>query len=129
MRIAFFRLIAWQLVLSMFILGLAPGVEAGLAPSELINPTSGRVEDMNTIQKTIESKMVRERLEKLGFTADEVRSRLERLSDQQLHQLALNLDDIQVAGNDGLGIIVALLVIAILVVLLLQLTGHKVIVR
>jgi len=129
LRIAFFRLIAWQLVLAMLVLGIAPGVEAGLVPSELINPASDRVQDMSSIQKTIESKMVRERLEKLGFTANEVKSRLERLSDQQLHQLALNLDDLQVAGDDGLGIIVVLLVIAILVVLLLQLTGHKVIIR
>jgi len=113
----------------MLVLGIAPGVEAGLVPSELINPASDRVQDMSSIQKTIESKMVRERLEKLGFTANEVKSRLERLSDQQLHQLALNLDDLQVAGDDGLGIIVVLLVIAILVVLLLQLTGHKVIIR
>ncbi len=129
MRIAFFRLIAWQLVLAMLVLGMAPGVEAGLVPSELINPAADRVQDMSSIQKTIESKMVQERLEKLGFTAAEVKSRLERLSDQQLHQLALNLDDLQVAGDDGLGIIVVLLVIAILVVILLQLTGHKVIVR
>ena len=35
----------------------------------------------------------------------------------------------KVAGDDGLGIIIALLIIAILVVLLLQLTGHKVIVK
>ncbi len=129
MRIAFFRLIAWQLVLAMLVLGMAPGVEAGLVPSELINPAADRVQDMSSIQKTIESKMVQERLEKLGFTAAEVKSRLERLSDQQLHQLALNRDDLQVAGDDGLGIIVVLLVIAILVVILLQLTGHKVIVR
>jgi len=129
LRIAFFRLIAWQLVLAMLVLGMAPGVEAGLVPSELINPAADRVQDMSSIQKTIESKMVQERLEKLGFTAAEVKSRLERLSDQQLHQLALNLDDLQVAGDDGLGIIVVLLVIAILVVILLQLTGHKVIVR
>ncbi|MBI4687786.1 MAG: hypothetical protein HY756_08415, partial [Nitrospirae bacterium] len=54
-------------------------------------------------------------------------SRISQLSDQQVHQLALNLDEIK-AGDDGLGIIIALLVIAILVVLLIQLTGHKVVI-
>jgi len=55
--------------------------------------------------------------------------RLERLNDQQLHQLAQNIDNVKVAGDSGLGIVIGLLVIAILVVLLLQLTGHKVIVK
>ena len=119
----------WCMVFTMFILGIAPRVEAGMAPSEVINSAINRAQDMDTIQRLIESKLVRERLEKLGFTADEVKSRLERLSDQQLHELAQDLDNIKVAGNDGLGIVIAILVIGILVVILLHLTGHKVIVK
>lgn len=113
----------------MFIVGIAPGVEAGMAPSDIINSSINRTQDIDTIQKVIESKLIRERLEKLGYRGDEIQSRLERLSDQQLHQLAQNLDDLKVAGDSGLGIVIGLLVIAILVVFLLQLTGHKVIVK
>ena len=113
----------------MFIVGIAPGVEAGMAPSDVINSTINRTQDIGAIQKVIESKLIRERLEKLGYRADEVKSRLERLNDQQLHRLAQNLDNVKVAGDSGLGIVIVLLVIAILVVLLLQLTGHKVIVK
>ena len=40
----------------------------------------------------------------------------------------MNLDEIK-TGGDGLGVIIALLVIAILVVVLIQLSGHKVIVK
>ena len=129
MKIPFFKQIAWYLVIAMFIVGIAPGVEAGMAPSDLINSTLTRAQDIETVQKVIESKLIGERLEKLGYTADEVKARLERLSDQQVHQLAQNLDNVKVAGDSGLGIIIGLLVIAILVVLLLQLTGHKVIVK
>jgi hypothetical protein len=50
------------------------------------------------------------------------------MTDAQIHQLATNLDEVRV-GGDGLGVVIALLVIAILVVVLLQLTGHKVIVK
>jgi hypothetical protein len=129
LKLPFFKKIAWCLVFTMFIVGIAPGVEAGMVPSDVINQTMSRAEDIDTIQKVIESKLIRERLEKLGFTADEVQLRLERLNDQQLHQLAQSLDDVKVAGDGGLGIIIGLLVIAILVVLLLQLTGHKVIIK
>jgi hypothetical protein len=128
MRIPFFRQIAWYLVAAMFIIGIAPRVEAGFSPSEVIKAGFHRAADISKIRQVIETKMVRERLEKLGFTQDEVASRLGQLSDSQIHQLAQNLDDIQ-AGGDGLGIIIALLVIAILVVLLIKLTGHKVIVK
>jgi hypothetical protein len=34
-----------------------------------------------------------------------------------------------VAGNDGLGIIIAILIIAIIVVVVIQLTGHKIVVK
>jgi hypothetical protein len=74
-------------------------------------------------------KLVRERLKELGLSADEIQARLSQFSDPQIHQLALQLDELKVAGDDFLGIIILLLVIAILVVLLIQLTGHKIIIK
>ncbi|MBI5212755.1 MAG: PA2779 family protein [Nitrospirae bacterium] len=128
MRLPLMKEVTWYLVFAMFIIGIAPKVEAGFAPSELIALSKAdRAMDMEKIQKTLETKMIRERLEKLGFTQEEINKRLGQLSDQQIHQLTLQLDDLKV-GSDGLGIVIALLVIAILVVLLLQLTGHRVVV-
>lgn len=128
-RIPFMKEVAWYLVFAMFIIGIVPKVEAGFAPSEVIALSKvDRVADLERIQKVLETKMISERLEKLGFTHDEINSRLSHLSDQQVHQLALQLDDLKVGKDDGLGIIIALLVIAILVVILLQLTGHRVVV-
>jgi hypothetical protein len=72
--------------------------------------------------------MVKERLENLGFTKDEIQKRLSQLNDEQIHNLALNLDQLKV-GGDGLGVIVALLVIALLVVVLIYLTKHRVIIK
>lgn len=120
--------ITWYLVAAMFILGIAPGADAGLSPSDLIaQPEYNKSTDMNRVMKVIETKMVRERLGELGFTPEEIQSRLNQLTEEQLHRFASTLDELKV-GGDGLGIIITLLVIAILVVLLLQLTGHKVII-
>ncbi|MCK5140387.1 MAG: PA2779 family protein [Thermodesulfovibrionia bacterium] len=122
------KYITWFLVITMFLIGIAPRVDAGLSPSEVIAVSqTDRTSDLQKIQEFLEMKLIRERLEKFGFTQDEIQARLNQLSDQQIHYFAQNLDDLQV-GGDGLGIIIALLVIAILVVLLFQLTGHKVIV-
>ena len=129
MSIPLLRGITWYLVVAMFLIGITPKVEAGLSPSEVIvDGQNDRNHDIATIQGIIEMKMIKDRLEKLGFSTDEVNSRLDRLSNQQVHQLALQLDDIKI-GGDGLGVVIALLVIAILVVLLIQLTGHRVIIK
>ncbi len=129
MRIPLMKHVSWYLVAAMFIIGIAPKVDAGIAPSEAIAlQQTDRASDLEKIQKIIETKMVSDRLEKFGLTQDEIQKRLGGLSDQQMHQLALQIDDLKVGKDDALGIIIALLVIAILVVLLLQLTGHRVIV-
>jgi hypothetical protein len=62
------------------------------------------------------------------MTKAEVRSRLDGMTDAQIHQLATNIDEVRV-GGDGLEFIVVLLVIAILVIVIMQVTGHKVIVQ
>lgn len=128
MSMPLMRVVATYLIVAMFIIGITPKADAGLAPSELIAMSQiDRASDFDKIQKAIEIKMVSERLEKFGLTQDEVQARLGSLSDRQIHKLALQIDDIK-AGGDGLGIVITLLVIAILVVLLLQLTGQRVVV-
>ena len=125
----FMKQISWCLVFAMFIIGIVPRVEAGFAPSDVIALSQvDRAVDIDKIQKVLETKMVRERLEKLGYTQEEINDRFAQLSDRQIHNLALQIDEIKV-GGDGLGIVIVLLVIAILVVLLIQLTGHRVVVK
>jgi len=129
MRIPLMKYIACYLVFAMFMISIVPRVGAGFIPSEIIAPPQlDRTADLQKIQKVLETKMVRERLENLGFTESEIQKRLNQLSDEQIHNLALNIDQLKVGGN-GLGVVIVILVIAILVVLLLQLTGHKVIVK
>ncbi len=85
-------------------------------------------DDLLKIQAFLETRLVAQRLADLGFNAQEVQSRLNGLSDDQIHQVARNLDGLQTGGDSALGIVIALLVIVILVFILLQVTGHKVIV-
>jgi hypothetical protein len=130
MSIPFMKSIAFYLACAMFLIGIAPRVDASFSPSVVIPlAKTDRAADLATVQKALEMKMVKERLANLGYTHEEIQGRISQLSDQQLHSAAQQLDNLKVGGDDGLGIIIALLVIAILVVLVLQLTGHKVIVK
>lgn len=129
MRIPFLKQISWYLVFAMFIIGIAPRVDAAMAPSTLIASSAlDRAADLVEIQRVLEMKVVKERLENLGFTAEEVRARLDQLSDHQVHQLAQQIDDLRV-GKDSAGtVIIVLIVIALIVVAILYFTGRKVVV-
>jgi len=127
--ITFMKSIAAYLACAIFIIGIAPRVDASFAPSGILHQVqTDRTADLATLQKALEQKMVKERLANLGLTSDEIQARLGQLSDQQLHNVAKQLDDLKV-GGDGIGIVIGILIIAILVVLLIQLTGHKVIIK
>ena len=129
MKKRFVKCVAWYLVAGMFVIGMAPRVDAGLASSEAIalpqvDPTS----DLQYIQKLLETKMIRERLGQLGFSQDEIQAKINQLNDRQLHQLALSLDEIRVAGN-GFAVLVVLLLVGILVGVWLHVTGRRVVIE
>jgi len=121
--------ISWYLVLAMFVIGITPRVYAGFSPSEImpLSPAE-RSGEIGKIQKFLETKMVRERLKDFGFTTEEIQTRLSQMSDQQIHQIALQLDSLDV-GGDGLGVVIAVLVIIILVIIIIQLMGHRIVVK
>jgi len=121
------KYLVWYLACAMFVIGVAPRLEAAFTPSEGLVPAfSTRGTDVETIRTALEQKLVRQRLQDLGFSADEVSTRLAELTDAQLHYFATRLDDLKVGGDGGLGIVIAILVIIILIILILQLTGHRV---
>ena len=128
MRKPFMKGISCYLVVAMFMMGLVPRVYAGFSPSEVISLSQvDRSADLVKIQKILETKMIRERLEKLGFSQNEIQKRLGQLSDQQIHQLALTLDELKVGGN-GEVVIIILLAVILAVVLYLWLSGRRVVV-
>ncbi len=127
-KISFRKRISWCLVFAMFIVGIAPRVEAGFSPSEAAALSKvDRAAELEQIQKALETKMIKERLGKLGLTQEEVNKSLSQLDDRQIHQLALKIDDLRVAGN-GFEVFVAFLLIGILVGVWFYVTGHRVVV-
>ena len=98
---------------------------AYLVDSQVLNYS--READINKIQRVLESKMVSQRLSELGLSMDEINSKLQQLSDADIHQFASQLDSLMPGGI--LEFIIGVLVIVILVLVILQITGHKVIVK
>lgn len=124
--------VIWTLVTVTLLSGLFPeDIRAMVAPPLQTTTNSisepYRTADLQTIQTVLESKVVRQRLEDFGLRPEEISTRLAKLSDDQLHQLATKVDALIPAG-DGLGIVIALLVIAILAVILIYLLNHRIII-
>jgi hypothetical protein len=122
----------WMMVVITVLMGWCPP-EGGAMLAPALAPAPGspsgpeRGADLQKIQAVLESKVVRQRLEDFGLSSEEINARLTRLSDNQLHQLATHIDALTPAGG-GLGIVVALLVIAILAVILVYLLGHRIVI-
>jgi hypothetical protein len=121
--------VTWYMVTVMFLFAITPKVEAGFSPSELIGQSQiNRPTEMGKIRKFLETKMVRERLHAFRFTEEEIQARLNQLTDDQIHEVALRLDELKVAG-DGAEAVIIVLLILILIALIIYVTGHRIIVK
>jgi len=114
---------------------LAGPAEAMLLPAASDAPHAGqsapsldRASDIAKIQKTLETKELRQRLLDYGLTPEETAFRIDRLSDEQLHRLAANLDSVQ-AGGDSLSFLLGLAIIALLVVLIIYLLEGRIVIQ
>jgi len=122
------KYLLWYLIGAMFVIGITPRAFAGFSPSEATSLAFDRPSDLEKVRKVLEMKMVREKLKEFGFTANEIEKRLNELSDDQIHQIALQIDELKV-GGDGWAVAFLFLLIAILIVLVIYVTGHRVVVK
>jgi fatty acid-binding protein DegV len=103
---------------------------AGMVASKLSDGT--REKDIDSLKRFLDNKIVEEKLLEWGYTKEEIASKLNNLSDEDLHFFASRADSLQ-AGGDAvgavLGFILALLLIALLVILILELTGHDIVIK
>lgn len=119
-------MLSLYLVFAMCLLTLPAQGWAMFLPSDQAPPD--RKADLSSIQKTLESTVVKQRLMDVGLSPEEALARINGLSDEQTHTLAANLNSLQ-AGADGIGALIFVLVVAIIVVVILEAAGHHVIFR
>ena len=122
----FKKFLSIYLIVAILIIGMVQSVGAGFIPSEVSMGT--KAHDIDKIQKFLEMKIVSQRLKDFGYTDKEIMDRLSALDEQTLHSLALKVDEIKVAGDAGMAVVLALVIIA-LVILIINLTGHRVTIK
>ena len=123
------RMLTLYLIFAIFIISAIPSPSSAM----FITPGAGNsvadsIGDMAKVQTFLESRLVQQRLTDFGLTAEEVSSRLNQLSQDQLHQIATHIDEIDY-GGDALGGILSLLVIIILIIVIIKIMGKQVIIK
>ncbi len=88
------------------------------APQSQITPHSDRAADMAKIQKVLESKALQQRLMDYGLSPEDALAKISSLSDEQVHQLATNMDALQAGGMGSSSIIIILLLVIIILILI-----------
>jgi hypothetical protein len=127
MRKKITKWVAWYMVTTMVLFGITPRAHAGFSPSEgLALLQQDRQADIQKIQRVLEVKLVSERLRALGFAPGEIQARLSQLNDQQIHQLAQKIEELNVGGEaeEWQVMIVSLLIVAIFVFVINYLLKH-----
>lgn len=103
---------------------ISKSAQAAIVGSQMIfsdeNKASGRDVDEEKVRRTLENKIVIEKLKSYGLSQEEVRVKMQRMSDDQIHQLAALSERIPAGGN-GVGLVVGLLAIVVLVLLIIYL--------
>jgi hypothetical protein len=128
--------LAIYLVMALLAISTMAGpAEAMFVPAaphlDSTSPTSvsaNRTADLSRIQTALESKIVQQTLQDYGLSPEETLSRVNKLSDEQIHQLASHTDSLQ-AGGDPAGLVISLLIVAILVVLLIYLLQGRIVIK
>ena len=123
--------VAFLLAFWLFGLVAFPSVAAAsLAPSKTSDGTAParREADLQSVRQALEHKLVAQKLKDYGVSASEVEARLPRMSDTDVHQIAL-LSKKLPQGGDAVGDIVIILIIVILVIVIIKLMNREIVVR
>jgi outer membrane protein OmpA-like peptidoglycan-associated protein len=93
------RKLVFTLVVSVGLMGLLPNLgRAGQVPAAEAGKSETRAEDLAQIRAVLERKEVAARLLDYGLTPAEAATRLDQLNDEQISELAAQLDQINPGG-------------------------------
>ena len=116
-----YLIVAWGVVVAA---APHPGEAAPLPPAR----DAAARGDLDAVRGTLEQKLVVERLLALGVSPAEAAAALERLSPSERAELAARAEELG-AGGSAVEFIAFAIIVAMLVILILELMGRRVISR
>jgi len=99
----------------------------GLIASQPVAVSAVSADGLARAQQILELKVVQQRLHDLGFNEEDVQARLLRADPADLHQFAMQSDQI-LAGGDAIGMFVGVLLIVLLVIVILKVADKQIVI-
>ena len=118
-------IIALMVVWAGFLGCMPTGISAMPADSRE-TVVAGAQEGVDKVNILLSNAALMKKLGRMGLSRDEVKGMFARLSDAQLHRLALRADALKAGGGDAGIAVIALLVMLLTFFFTLHLTGHKI---
>jgi hypothetical protein len=108
----------------------SPGIAGmiGSISSPELQESGTRAGDIDKIQLALENEIVQAKLSAYGLTQEEIQSKLQEMTDNQVSLLAQASDDV-LAGGDGVGLVIAILVVVLLVIVIIKLMNKSIVIR
>jgi hypothetical protein len=118
------RFIALPLAVLMFLISapLTMVANAALVTTDSVIGSLSAQQDRDKVLNFFSRDDVSSQFRSLGLAPDEARARVQAMSDEEVRQIAGRLDQIP-AGQDGLGLVVFLIILALLVFAVTDLAG------
>ena len=118
------RVFVCYLTVAFSVLSFVSSAPAMFIPSSYEgNGTGHREVDLEKIQKFLESKLVQHKLSQLGLSRTEIEERLHQLDDEQIHQIASQINALEAGGDSTAAWVIVLVLLGVVVFLILELTG------
>jgi hypothetical protein len=118
------RFIALPLAVVMFLISapITMVANAALVTTDSLITSMSAQQDRDKVLNFFSREDVSSQFRSLGLTPDEARSRVQAMSDEEVRQIAGKLDQIP-AGQDALGFIAFMIILALLVLAVTDLAG------
>lgn len=119
---SFFKpVLVWALVVATTMSMTMPSKGwAMLAPADgaaaMADGANTRAQDAQAVQTALETEMIRERLADFNLTPEQVNERLSQLSDEEVHQVAQQVEAIS-PGGDAVGVLLIVALVLLIIYL------------
>lgn len=119
-------LVAFMMTLVVTSPATAAMVSSRISSQQAYHKSSAS-KDLETIQRALENKLVREKLSAYGLTQDEINAKLQSMTDQQRHLMAQASEKVLAGG--GIGTVIGLVIIVLLVIIILKLYDKQIVIK
>jgi hypothetical protein len=98
------------------------------APLPPTRDGTASVDDLEAVGTLLEQRLIRERLGELGVSPAEAEAALARLSPEERREMAARVDELDAGGN-GVAILAIAIIVGMIVILVLELLGRRIVSR